>query len=163
MLQQNSCSVVCFVVRSWWRPNTGAIWKGTVMCTWIFYFFLEIPFFVLYRDPAGIPKEDEKAGPAVQREAPKCRQAKKNSACAFILTHPCWPCSLSVIMSWAFCSFALSELREKTGPHHSFVKLFTGGLFGKTKYCCVKISTTLFEGRASISTSNFSLEYLKLN
>lgn len=31
--------------------------------------------FHLCRYTAGVPEEDEEAGPAVQREAPKCRQA----------------------------------------------------------------------------------------
>lgn len=43
----------------------------------LFYVDVHFWYFLFFcRDPAGIPKEDEKTGPAVQREASKCRQAK---------------------------------------------------------------------------------------
>lgn len=83
-------------------------------------FFLVIPFFpfiffffFLYRDPAGIPKEDEKAGPAVQREASKCRQAKKIPS---VLSYWCIHADLVRSLSlWAgrFCSFALSSMGQR--------------------------------------------------
>lgn len=108
-----SCSAICFVVPSCWLRNTGGMWKA-VMCIYVFlrnYFC-----FVVYRDPAGIPKEDEKAGPAVQREASKCRQAKKIlSALSYWCIHADVICSLSL---WAghFCSFAFMGQRINRAP-----------------------------------------------
>lgn len=69
--------------------------------------------YLVYRDPAGIPKEDEKAGPAVQREASKCRQAKKIPSAL-----SCWCVHADLVRSqssWAgrFCSFALSSMGQR--------------------------------------------------
>lgn len=78
------------------NSNTAFIWKDTIadgLPLWSNYL-------LLCRHPAGIPEEDEKAGPAVQRETPKRGYAKNISACAFIPMHPCWTRLQSLVKTY---------------------------------------------------------------